>query len=155
MDSQCTSHMQSLGGGKRQRREANFVLEGKCIFPVNDAQGFKIEKPRFVLGPGCPSHQGLFLCLETGEPSPRRHLSLSRVLLNSGYCPANEQKTPKTKHRLFLLVVWLLAFCLFVASPGFNKVQFLLHSLRFIQLQTTFVGHVRQLVRHVPGPPIP
>lgn len=37
------------------------VLEGKYIFLVNDAQGFKIEKQRFILGTGCHSHQGLML----------------------------------------------------------------------------------------------
>lgn len=49
-------------GRQRQGIEANVVLAGKCIFLVNDAKGFKIEKQRFALGTGCHSHQGLILC---------------------------------------------------------------------------------------------
>lgn len=30
-----------------------------CFFFLNDAQGFKIEEQRFVLGTGCRSQQGL------------------------------------------------------------------------------------------------
>lgn len=31
--------------------------------PLSDAQGFKIEMQRCVLGTGCRSHRGLMLCI--------------------------------------------------------------------------------------------